>query len=112
GGLDGGRGTGCCASNRPDASITVDKRTRWARRLVIGAFAILVSCEAVKESLAVGFGQIRLCAAARAVRRVPRTVAAAVAVGKTDLGVGPSIGRIQVAAGLSGIRAFVACPFL
>src|SRR3977135_4336955 len=78
----------------------------------MSVFAILVSCEAVKEALAVGFGQIHLGAAARPVRGVPGTVAAAIAVGKTDLGVAPAIGSIQVAAGLSGIRALVAGPVI
>src|SRR6478672_6982696 len=76
----------------------------------MSVFAILVRGEAVEEALAVGLGQIRLGAAARAVRGVPGTVAAAIAVGKADLGVEPAIGRIQVAAGLSGIRALVAGP--
>ena len=78
----------------------------------MSVFAILVRCEAVEEALAVGFGQIRLGAAARSVRGVPGTVAAAIAVGKTDLGVEPAIGSIQVAAGLSGIRALVAGPVI
>src|SRR5947208_794137 len=64
----------------------------------MSVFAILVRCEAVEEALPVGFGQIRLGAAARAVRGVPGTVAAAIAVGKTNLGVEPAIGRIQVGA--------------
>ena len=43
-----------------------------------------------------GFRQIGLGAAAGSVRGVPGTVAAAIAVGKTDLGVRPAIGSIQV----------------
>src|SRR5580765_6915525 len=78
----------------------------------MGMFAILVGCEAVKEALAVCFGQIRLGAAARSVRGVPGTVAAAIAVGKTALGVGPAIGSIQVAAGPPGIRTLVAGPVI
>jgi hypothetical protein len=49
-------------------------------------------------------GQIRLGAARVSVRGVPGTVPAAIAVGKTDLGVEPAIGSIQVAAGLPGSR--------
>src|ERR1700722_13539649 len=78
----------------------------------MSVFATLVVCEAEKESLPVGFGQIRLGAAARSVRGVPGTVAAAIAVGKTDLRVEPAIGSIQVGAGLSGIRALVAGPVI
>src|SRR3989440_10755522 len=78
----------------------------------MSVFAILVRCEAVKKALAVGFRQIRLGAAARSVGGVPGTVAAAIAVGKTDLGVEPAIGSIQVDARLSGIRALVAGPVI
>src|SRR2546423_9762089 len=78
----------------------------------MSVFAILVRCEAVKEALAVGFGQIRLGAAACSVRGVPGTAAAAVAVGKTDLRIEPAIGSIQVAARPSGIRALVAGPVI
>src|SRR5204863_6776615 len=78
----------------------------------MSVFAILVSGEAVEEALAVGPGQIRLGAAARSVRGVPGTAAAAIAVGKTDLGVEPAIGRIQVAAAPSGSRALVARPVI
>src|SRR5580692_10342327 len=78
----------------------------------MSVFAILVSCEAVKEALAVGFGQIRLGTAARSVRGVPGTVAAAIAVGKTDLGVGPAIGGIQVPVGCSRGRTLVTGPVI
>src|SRR5215831_18484295 len=78
----------------------------------MSVFAILVRGEAVEEALAVGFGQIRLGAAARSVRGVPGTATAAITVGKTDLGVEPAIGRIQVAAGPSRIRALVAGPVI
>ena len=76
----------------------------------MSVFAILVSCETVEQAHAVRFRQIRLGAAARSVRGIPGTVAAAIAVGKTDLGIEPAIGGIQVAAGLSGSRALVARP--
>src|SRR5579864_6760059 len=78
----------------------------------MSVFAISVGCEAVKEALAVGFGQIRLGAAARSVCGVPGTVAAAIAVGKTDLGVGPAIGSIQVSVRRPRSRALVAGPVI
>ena len=59
-----------------------------------------------------GFRQIRLGAAARSVSGVPGTVAAAIAVGKTDLGVGPAIGGIQVSVRRSRGRALVAGPVI
>jgi hypothetical protein len=62
----------------------------------MGFSAILVNCETVKQALAVGFRQIRLGTAARSVSGIPGTAATAVAVGKTDLGVGSAIGSIQV----------------
>src|SRR6476660_3156873 len=76
----------------------------------MSVFAILIRGEAVEEALAVGFWQIRLGAAARAVRGVPGTVATAIAIGKTDLGVEPAIGSIQIAASPSGVLALVARP--
>ena len=60
----------------------------------MGFFTILVNRETVKQALAVGFRQIRLSTAARSVSGVPGTAAAAIAVGKTDLGVGSAIGGI------------------
>src|SRR3954470_10982637 len=78
----------------------------------MSGFAILVGCEAVEEALAVGLGQIRLGAAAGPVRGVPGTAAAAIAVGKTDLGVEPAIGSVQVGAGPPELRALVAGPVI
>src|SRR4051812_7111977 len=60
-------------------------------------FAILVRRETVEEALAVCFRQILLGTAARSVRGVPGTTAAAIAIRKTDLGVEPAIGGIEVA---------------
>jgi hypothetical protein len=59
-----------------------------------GFDAILVNCKTVKQALAVGFRQIRLGTAARSVSGVPGTAATAIAVGKTDLGIGSAIGSI------------------
>jgi hypothetical protein len=60
----------------------------------------------------VGFRQIRLGTAARSVSGVPGTAAAAIAVGKTDLGVGSAIGSIQVSVRRSGSWALVAGPVI
>src|ERR1700731_845949 len=65
----------------------------------MGFSAILVSRETVEQAHAVRFRQILLGTAARSVSGVPGTAAAAIAVGKTDLGVGPAIGGIEVAVG-------------
>src|SRR6202023_2142732 len=72
----------------------------------------LVNCETVKQADAVGFRQIRLGAAARSVRGVPGTAAAAIAVGKTDLSVGSAIGSIQVSVRRSRSWALVATPVI
>ena len=72
--------------------------------------AILVNRETVKQALAMGFWQIRLGTAARSVSRVPGTAATTIAIGKTDLGVGPAIGSIQVSVRRSWGRALVAVP--
>src|ERR1700758_4147136 len=74
--------------------------------------AILVNRETVKQALAVSFRQIRLGTAARSVSGVPGTAAAAIAVGKTDLGVGPAVGSIQVSVRLSRGWALVAGPVI
>jgi hypothetical protein len=74
--------------------------------------AILVSRETVKKTDAVGFRQIRLGTAACSVSGVPGTAAAAIAVGKTDLGVGSAIGSIQVSVRRSRSRALVAGPVI
>jgi len=60
----------------------------------------------------VGFRQIRLGTAAGSVSGVPGTAAAAIAVGKTDLGVRPAIGSIQVSVRRSWGRALVAVPVI
>src|SRR5579864_7957340 len=73
---------------------------------------ILVNRETVKQALAVGFRQIRLGTAARSVSGVPGTAAAAIAVWKTDLGVGPAIGSIQVSVRRSRSWALVAGPVI
>src|SRR5882672_3289135 len=65
-------------------------------------FAILVSRETVEEAHAVRFRQILLGTAARSVSGVPGTAAAAIAIGKTDLGVEPAIGGVEVAASARG----------
>ena len=59
-----------------------------------------------------GFRQIRLGTAAGSVSGVPGTAAAAIAVGKTDLGVRPAIGSIQVSARRFWGRALVAVPVI
>ena len=78
----------------------------------MGFSAILVNRETVEQALAVGFRQIRLRTAARSVCGVPGTAAAAIAVGKTDLGVGSAIGSIQVFARRSRCWALVAGPVI
>ena len=59
-----------------------------------------------------GLRQIRLGTAAGSVSGVPGTAAAAIAVGKTDLGVRPAIGSIQVSVRRSWGRALVAVPVI
>src|SRR5881394_3398856 len=76
----------CCASSRHAASRKKD------------FFAILVSRETVEQAYAVRVRQIRLGTAASAVSGVPGAAAAAIAIRKTDLGVEPAIGGIEVAA--------------
>src|SRR5580692_400414 len=78
----------------------------------MGFSATLVNRETVKQALAVGFRQIRLGTAARSVSGVPGTAAAAIAVGKTDLGVGPAIGGIQISVRRPGSWALVAGPVI
>src|SRR5579862_9954434 len=78
----------------------------------MGLSAILINRETVKQADAVGFRQIRLGTAARSVSGVPGTAAAAIAVGKTDLGVGPAIGSIQVSVRLPRSWALVAGPVI
>ena len=78
----------------------------------MGLSAILVSCETVEQADAVGFRQIRLGTTAGSVSGVPGTAAAAIAVGKTDLGVRPAIGSIQVSVRRSRGRALVAGPVI
>src|SRR5437868_15196276 len=78
----------------------------------MGFSAILVNRKTVKQADAVGFRQIRLGTAARSVSGVPGTTAAAIAVGKTDLGVGPAIGSIQVSARRSRSGTLVAGPVI
>ena len=74
--------------------------------------AILVNRETVIQADAVGFRQIRLGTAAGSVSGVPGTAAAAIAIGKTDLGVRPAIGSIQVSVRRSRDRALVADPVI
>src|SRR6266700_1658308 len=76
----------------------------------MGFSAILVNRETVKQADAVGFRQIRLGTAARSVSGVPGTAAAAIAVGKSDLGVEPAIGGIEVAASSARGGTLVAGP--
>src|SRR5205823_11680592 len=83
-----------CASSRHAASMKKD------------FFVILINREAVEQPLAVRHRQIRLGAAARAVRGIPGTAAAAVAIRKTDLGVEAAIGRIEVAAASPAARGW------
>src|SRR6202035_462021 len=78
----------------------------------MGFSAILVNRKTVKQALAVGFRQIRLSTAARSVSGVPGTAATAVAVGKTDLGVGSAIVCIEVSMRRAGSWAFVAGPVI
>src|SRR5579871_4571163 len=70
----------------------------------------LVNRETVIEADAVSFRQIGLGTAAGSVSGVPGTAAAAIAVGKTDLGVRPAIGGIQISVRRSRGRALVAGP--
>src|ERR1700727_859650 len=72
--------------------------------------AVLVNRETVIQADAVGLRQIRLGTAASSVSGVPGTAAAAIAVGKPDLGVRPAIGSIQVSVRRSWGRALVAAP--
>src|ERR1700733_9036816 len=74
--------------------------------------ATLVHRETVIQADAVGFRQIRLGTAAGSVSGVPGTAAAAIAVGKTDLGIRPAIGGIQVSVRRSWGRALVAVPVI
>src|SRR5262245_61582407 len=76
----------------------------------IDFFAILVSRETVEQAYAVRFRQIRLRTATRSVSGIPGTAAAAIAVRKTDLGVDPAIGSIEVAVGPARSWALVAGP--
>src|ERR1700739_3218895 len=78
----------------------------------MGFFTILVNRETVKQADAVGFRQICLGTAARSVGGVPGTAAAAIAVGKTDLGVGPAIRSIQVSVSRPRSRALVTGPVI
>jgi hypothetical protein len=73
-------------------------------------FAILVDRETVEQAYAVRFRQIRLGTAARSVSGIPGTAAAAIAVRKTDLGVEPAIGGVEVTAGSARSWALVAGP--
>src|SRR5258705_8117806 len=73
-------------------------------------FTILVNRETVEQSDAVRVRQIRLGTAARSVSGVPGTAAAAIAVRKTDLGVEPAIGGIEVAVGSARGWTLVAGP--
>src|SRR6476619_6022233 len=73
-------------------------------------FAILVSRETVEQAYAVRFRQILLRTAARSVSGVPGAAAAAIAVRKTNLGVKPAIGGIEVAAGSARGWTLVAGP--
>src|SRR3984885_145767 len=74
--------------------------------------ATLVHRETVIQADAVGFRQIRLGTAAGSVSGVPGTAAAAIAVGKTDLGVRPAIGSLQVSVRRSWGRAVVTVPVI
>ena len=78
----------------------------------IDFFAILVNRETVEQAYAVRFRQILLGTAARSVSGVPGTAATAVAVRKTDLGVEPAIGGIEVAVGSARGRTLVAGPIV
>src|ERR1700726_167591 len=71
---------------------------------------MLVNRETVEQADAVRFRQIPLGTAARSVSGVPGTAAAAIAVGKTDLGVEPAIGGIEVAVGSARGWTLVAGP--
>src|SRR5579859_3442841 len=82
------------------------------RGWVICFSAILVNRETIKQANAVGLRQVRLGTAAGSVSGVPGTAAAAIAVGKTDLGVRPAIGSIQVSVRRSRGRALVAGPVI
>src|SRR5262245_23514732 len=73
-------------------------------------FAILVDRETVEQAYAVRFRQVRLGTAARSVSGIPGTAAASIAVRKTDLGVAPAIGGIEVAVGSARRWTFVAGP--
>src|ERR1700722_11430242 len=90
------------------------KYTRRQREYVAWSFfsAVLVHRETVIQADAVGFRQIRLRTAASSVSGVPGTAAAAIAIWKTDLGVRPAIGGIQVSVRRSRSRALIAGPVI
>ena len=76
----------------------------------IDLLAILVNRKTVEQAYAVRFRQVRLGTAARSVSGIPGTAAAAIAVRKTDLGIEPAIGGIEVAVGSARSWALVASP--
>src|SRR6266850_8014430 len=90
--------------------MTIGAARTQAYRRAIDLFAILVNRETVEQAYAVRFRQILLGTAARAVSGVPGTAAAAIAVRKTDLGVEPAIGGIEVAVGSARGWTLVAGP--
>src|SRR6187401_3058180 len=73
-------------------------------------FAILVNRKTVEQAYAVRFRQVRLGTAARSVSGIPGTAATAIAVRKTDLGIEPAVGGIEVAVGSARSWALVASP--
>ena len=86
-----------------------DNVSMWLGHVI---FPTLVNLETVEQAHAVGFRQIGLGTAAGSVSGVPGTAAAAIAVGKTDLGVRPAIGGIQVSVRHFVVRALVAGPVI
>ena len=76
----------------------------------IDLLGILVNRKTVEQAYAVRFRQVRLGTAARSVSGIPGTAAAAIAVRKTDLGIEPAIGGIEVAVGSARSWALVASP--
>src|SRR5678809_1592960 len=78
--------------------MKIDATRTSACRRTMDLFAILVNGETVEQAYAVRPRQILLGTAARSVSGIPGAAAAAIAVRKTDLGVEPAIGGIEVAA--------------
>ena len=90
--------------------MNIEGTRTQAYRRAIDVVATLVTRETVEQSDAVRVRQIRLGTAARSVSGVPGTAAAAIAVRKTNLGVEPAIGGIEVVASSARGWTLVAGP--